>query len=97
MTPRNAKLHERDQSPVGAGPLLVRMPAEAAAGFLSAEHRADDRPGENRLIIEFDRFPKNISTSQIPHGRFVGREQPVERVVGFGQLASCLCHRISAA
>jgi hypothetical protein len=54
MTHRHGELDERNESPMGARPFLVRMAAEAAIGFLSAQKRADERSGEDPLEVRFD-------------------------------------------
>jgi hypothetical protein len=42
---RHAELDERDEPPVRAAPLLVRMPDETPVALLAAQEPAYERPG----------------------------------------------------
>ena len=75
----NPELDERDEPPVRARPLLVRMRAEAAVRLLPVEERSNDRAREDRLRIGLELFAEDVSPRQERDRRLVGLQKPLGR------------------
>lgn len=73
---RDPELHERDEAPVSADPLVVGVAAEAAVGLLAVEQSPHDPPGQNVLVI--GRFAQQVAAHE-PPDRWLGAvEQPFD-------------------
>ena len=76
---RNAQFDERDETPVRAAPLLVRVHAEAAVAFLAAQKSAHEGAGEDLVAIRRHVLAENVAPRQESDRRLPRAKEEVDR------------------
>ena len=86
LTGRDAQLDQRNETPMGALPLLVRVATEAPLGSLPAQKRTDERAGENRFRIRLEALVQDDPSSEMADRGFGRCEKQIDRGRGIDVL-----------